>query len=1459
MKLFSSQVSNRARMMLGIVLAAGVVTAQAQDAVPDYYKEPGLFPNRTTLNQHAKEHIDPFTGALQIQSVDISIPGRGGFDLNVVRSYNSPIVDTVAPASSARTLAGLGWNIHFGRVLRSNNTNPCDQTNTSVAGNPVIDLPDGRREVLYITGSTSPRWLSMQRWKADCIGASSGLAVYSPDGTRYDMTQVVTEASGTTPLYAWYVTKITDRNGNYATINYSASASPQVSTVSTSDGRNLSFSYLDSGVFGSARIASITASGSRTWNYTYQAISGVAGRYRLTKVTPPTGGSWNYTYKTGSSSTAGVHLLETMSYPQGGAITYGYGHEYFDTQSNPLSKSTVVVSKSASGGSWSFSYAPGNSTTLDTTTVSTPAGTITYKHIGPKYTSNGTVWKAGLLVEKKLGSVQTETYQWNSQKISSQNYYRPGAFVTKVDSGTVNAPVLTQKTIQRDGTSYTTNYSNFDSYGNPKTISETGTNGGSRTTNLTYNVDTGSWLLRQVKDETIVNVGAIGRNFDSKGNLTQVNRFGVVTNYTYTSYGDLETETDARSKVTSYGNYNRGIPQTESHPEGVTITRVVNTHGNVVSETNGEGKVYGYAYDSLDRITTIDMPIRNDVGIGYNVNSTTRTLTRGAFSEVTAYDNYGRPDSITRGGVVTALDYDALGRKTYQSYPGAGIGTSYGYDILGRVTSVNNAGDGTSQAITYLSGNRMQVRNERNLTTTYAYRSYGDPDQRWVMSISTPEPNTGVTIGRNGVNQITSVAQGGVTRGYSFNGSYLPIGETHPETGTTTLVPDAVGNIVSRQVGAAPATGYVFDGLNRLTNVNYPAGTPSVSMTYYKTDQLQTLVSSAASRAYYYDGNGKLELETLAVDGQSFSTSYGYDGNDSPSSVTYPRSGRVVDYAPDVLGRPTQAGSYVTSVAYWPNGQPRVVSYGNGTQATYEQHPRQWPRGLQSLVKDSNGYSVAALDQTYGFDGVGNVTSVIDAVDSSYNRSLAYDNIDRLRTANGPWGNGGITYDGVGNITNQTFGSATLNYSYNGTTNRLSSVSGYKNYSSFGYDAYGNVTGNGINAFQYNDASNLTCVNCSGSAPIQYAYDGKGMRVMATRAGVKTYEIYSAGGKLLAEYTPSQADALVEYIYLGAWRVAQRSSDTKTATTVSLAASPNPVLAGVPVTLTATVTGTTPSGTVGFYDGTTLLGQATVGANGIASISKTFNSSGNHSLTAQYSGDATNGSSRSAVLGLGVNVQVTTTTLTIVPNPTGTAQAVVLKAVVTGNTPSGTVLFSAGSTQLGTVSVANGEALLTTYFTTDGNRSVTATYSGDNFNASSTSAATNLVVNAPSSTATTWIKPPKASSIVGVNQLITIKVAPSGGGNLPCDATVSPCAYGTVRLMDDDTVLAETELVAGTYGGTPGYGASFIWTPLVTGPHTLTVDYIGTLAASPSSVSATSKGVSRGVLAVLMRFLLDDQ
>jgi len=83
-------------------------------------------------------------------------------------------------------------------------------------------------------------------------------------------------------------------------------------------------------------------------------------------------------------------------------------------------------------------------------------------------------------------------------------------------------------------------------------------------------------------------------------------------------------------------------------------------------------------------------PRGNSTSIAYT--ATTKTATRGPLVETTTFDGFGRPASISLGGVVTKYTYDYRGRVTFKSNPGSTIGTTYQYDALDRLTKVIYAG-----------------------------------------------------------------------------------------------------------------------------------------------------------------------------------------------------------------------------------------------------------------------------------------------------------------------------------------------------------------------------------------------------------------------------------------------------------------------------------------------------------------------------------------------------------------------------------------------------------------------------------------------------------------------------------------------------------------------------------------------------------------------------------------------
>ena len=188
------------------------------------------------------------------------------------------------------------------------------------------------------------------------------------------------------------------------------------------------------------------------------------------------------------------------------------------------------------------------------------------------------------------------------------------------------------------------------------------------------------------------------------------------------------------------------------------------------------------------------------------------------------------------------------------------------------------------------------------------------------------------------------------------------------------------------------------------------------------------------------------------------------------------------------------------------------------------------------------------------------------------------------------------------------------------------------------------------------------------------------------------------------------------------------------ATTTQLVSSVNPSVFGKSVTFAATVSssGGTPTGTVTFRNGTTVLGTRTL-SGGVASFTTSKLPAGSNNITAAYGSDPNFSSSTSAPV-VQLVLIATTTALTSAPNPSVVGQTVTFTATVNssfGAPPDGeTVTFKKGTTVLGTRSVNGGVASFATSTLRVGTTAVKAVYGGDSTFAGSTSNTVKQVVTA---------------------------------------------------------------------------------------------------------------------------------
>jgi hypothetical protein len=212
----------------------------------------------------------------------------------------------------------------------------------------------------------------------------------------------------------------------------------------------------------------------------------------------------------------------------------------------------------------------------------------------------------------------------------------------------------------------------------------------------------------------------------------------------------------------------------------------------------------------------------------------------------------------------------------------------------------------------------------------------------------------------------------------------------------------------------------------------------------------------------------------------------------------------------------------------------------------------------------------------------------------------------------------------------------------------------------------------------------------------------------------------------------------------------------------SLTLSASSAAPGQQLTVTATVTGASPTGNVSFISSGTTLGTAAL-INGIATLQFSLPAAGTFSITATYAGDTNNTSSTSNALPLSIALVQSTTSLAVSATNANLNQQLNLTATVTGVNPTGSVTFASGTTTLGTATVSNGTATLPFSFTAAGTYAVVANYAGDSANLASTSNSVSVVVIAPDFTISA--SPSSAMITAGQSATTTLTVTPMGGSS----------------------------------------------------------------------------------------------
>lgn len=1169
-------------VMCVYVLSPTFASAQATEALVDPFFRQADAGAHEAFAGLPGETIDLFSGTLHLAQVDIALPGKAGLDVRVQRTYTSKLSlrsdDTSQSlAEDEHSVLGYGWSLHMGRLRNPTATGTA--TTPCLNSFPVLELPDGTSRTFYqsgVDGGTGTiNYVSRDHWvmQTNCASAGAGgVCIWSTDGVRYDFSSA-NEFRLDATAAVWPASAITDRFSNSIRMEYVSGSAGALTTITDTYGRVLSFQYTQD--VDGLRLASVKA-GAVTYAYSYSSLLTSAGPRRFLSATvPPVGPGYAYQYDPGAQGAANPYALTAMTTPNGGTVSYAYVLSSFYVGTPQLVPMATVARRALTDrggkalGAWNFAY---NSPTsgMSTTTVQRPDATadvVTLYGFGA--VASGSVWRVGLTQQVSRGNgAEVEARSWgpgpavSASVLSAPAYSTTCATEAPASDAGIFPPRIVQRDITRDGSTYRTTYSNFDSYGRPGTVAETGQQ--ARTTTWTYFAATseagqptnlvGSLPLTQhvcVGSDCFDNSWSYGGPHFTLDSRTTT---GLRTSFAYDTFGNVASVTDPAGVVTQYAGYveGNGTPTAVTYNGAVSVSRVCSWEGRIVSETNPRDFTTSYSYDDAGRLAGITPPGNSyPTAMTYAPDYSYVKTTRGAYVSTQTLDGFGRAVATTDSeGSMSRTDYDVMGRVSFRSYAyGATstvLGDKFSYDSLGRVleevhgynpsTDTCDAPGGCRVTNSYAE-NCVTTQTERatndTVSSTKCYDSFGTPAEQRLESI---KDGAGYTWAYSynafgGTIATTAPLASGNTSATFDPVTQLQTSYTTGPSGTVSVTRDAAGRVSTKSdARGVTATYSRNDPLQRITGITYAGGPRTGDDAAFGYDAAGNLTNyssdNSGSVAIGYDELNRPVTKSWRLAYSTFdawvNTKYVYDAAGCLTSITYP-SGAVAaqtcDTANRVVSISLNGEPIVTSVTYHPSGRVASINFGNGRSVVRKFDAR---NRVVELV------SPPAYDSlVYSYDGANNVVSYDEvgrpSAPTRLTETFTYDKLNRLITAIAPnaWGTAAYDYDAVGHRTMNSTGSYTINYVYDAVTGRLASSTG------------GSAPPVEL-LLEWDSLGNLL-LSSSEYGPVSYYSDPLGRRVeryFGSDGNGRLFYNYSPDGRVLSE-SLNGPDKLRDYFYVG--------------------------------------------------------------------------------------------------------------------------------------------------------------------------------------------------------------------------------------------------------------------------------------------------------------------------------------
>lgn len=657
--------------------------------------------------------------------------------------------------------------------------------------------------------------------------------------------------------------------------------------------------------------------------------------------------------------------------------------------------------------------------------------------------------------------------------------------------------------------------------------------------------------------------------------------------------GALATTTDENSQVTSL-SYNTETLRTSQvdFPDGGRIT--YDYADALVADSAGEYHSAATVSSKLDASRFVDSKSYFD-GRGATA-ATFNSYTSGDGWSIRdiQYDNMGRPYRISNPYYSTS-NYGTVGINS------ANIWTTRTFDQLGRVTQVtiprgDDANPSTTTTVqTAYAGEVVTMTDQ----TGKQRRQISDAMGR-VIRLDEPTTSGLGTVGSANqstsyqydlLNNLVRVTQGSQDRYFKYDSLSRLIRERQPEQDTNSsynLSDSITGNsswskkfeynshgLVTHTYDARGIqTDFSYDGLNRLTLIDYsdstpdkryfydsqtlPSGAPSYTHGYANGRMIAMTYGSSGSTTgtyYGYDNMGRVNEQRQVTGSNTYSLSYTYNLAGMLATETYPTS-RVLTHSYDNAGRLSQISdgttTFASNLSYaasggmlsetWGNGAVHSVAYNNALQVS-QIKLKQSSSGselqrydyLYGEVTQSNG----SVDKSKNNGQIGRTDGFINGSSTKeWDQRFSYDELGRLSTAaeyqqgtgSTPSWKQEFTYDRYGNRFQSGGGNTVVAFTpvvsgdISTSTNRFISTGS----TPITYDAAGNITqdkkfrldpqGDGVNYTYDANGRQLTASATDNTGTQSSVYDCAGRRVQTSANNVTRQMVYDVFGKLVAEY-----------------------------------------------------------------------------------------------------------------------------------------------------------------------------------------------------------------------------------------------------------------------------------------------------------------------------------------------------